>query len=141
MPYQKKKKAPFLVNLIVNYLIEALAAIKSISFDRELDLPSVIVEGDSEVAIKALRSVDESLATFGHLIASAKPSTIAFRSISFSHTRKLGNSVAHNIAKHARHANSLIVWMENVPLRFHHVFLANYDWVFFFFNKVLRFSY
>ena len=66
-------------------------------FCRELDLPSIIVEGDLEVIIKALRSVDGSLTFFDHLIASTKQFTFAFHSISFSHTRRLGNFVTHNL--------------------------------------------
>lgn len=32
----------------------------------------------------------------------------------FSHIRRLGNSVVHNLAKHTRHFSGLSVWMEDV---------------------------
>ena len=52
--------------------VEALAAIQAITLAMDLNLPSFIVEGDSEVVISALRSKEESLSSFGHLISSIK---------------------------------------------------------------------
>ena len=77
--------------------VEALAAMRAISFALELHLPSVIVEGDLELIISALRS-EESFTSFGHLICSIKQSLGIFSCISFSHTRRTGNSLAHNLA-------------------------------------------
>ncbi|KAK9984993.1 hypothetical protein SO802_034518 [Lithocarpus litseifolius] len=67
--------------------VEVMAAVRAISFTLELHLPSVIVEGDSELIISALRSEEESFPSFGHLISSIK-NLEAFSCISFSHTRK-----------------------------------------------------
>ena len=71
------------------------------------------------MVITALRSKEESLSSFGHLIFSAKQSLDAFHSISFSHTRRSG--VAHDLTKHIRHVSGFPVWMEDVP-----VLLADY---------------
>ena len=84
---------------------ETLAAAKAISFALDLGLTSIIVEGDSEVIIKALKCEDTSFAIFGHLIYSTKFSMDAFKSISFSHTRRLYNSVTHNLDKYTRYVN------------------------------------
>ena len=62
-----------------------MAATKAITFAFELGLSSV-VEGDSEIIIKALRSEDESFVTFGQIISTAKLSMDAFCSISFSYS-------------------------------------------------------
>ena len=61
-----------------------MAAAKAITFAFESGLSSVVVEGDSEIIVKALRSEDESFATFGQIISTAKLSMDAFCSISFS---------------------------------------------------------
>nr|XP_023884545.1 uncharacterized protein LOC111996780 [Quercus suber] len=52
--------------------VEALAAVRAFTLAMDLNLPSFIVEGDSEVVISALRKEEESLSSFGHLISSIK---------------------------------------------------------------------
>ena len=83
-------------------LVEALAAARAISFAHELSFSNFILEDDFKVVIKALKSNDESLSSFGHILSSAK-TLIDVNCISFSHTRRIGNVVAHILAKHARH--------------------------------------
>jgi len=78
---------------------------KAISFALDLGLTSIIVEGDSKVIVKTLKCEDASFATFGHLISSTKFSMDAFNSISFSHTRRLYNSITHNLARYTRYVN------------------------------------
>ena len=75
--------------------------------------------------IKALKNEEDSLAPFGHILAAAKTSTDA-NCISFSHIRRLGNSIAHNLAKHARHVVGLKVWMEDVPPHLYFVLLTDH---------------
>ena len=96
-------------------MVEALAAARAIHFAQEIGLSSFILEGDSENVIKYLRSDDDSFSPFGHILAAAKATTENNGCISFSHIRRLGNSVAHNLAKHARHVRGFTVWMEDVP--------------------------
>ena len=81
-------------------LIEAMAAARAISFAAELGFSRFILEGDSELIIKALQNKEDSLAPFGHILAAVKTSTDV-NCISFSHISRFGNSVAHNLAKHA----------------------------------------
>ena len=45
----------------------------------------------------------QALASFGHLLSSAKATIDTFSNIYVSRTCKLVNFVAHNLAKHARH--------------------------------------
>jgi len=80
-------------------VVEALAATKAISFALEIECSSFILEGDSKLVIKTLSSEEISLSAFGHILKSVKVMTEA-NCISFSHVRQLGNSVAHNLAKH-----------------------------------------
>lgn len=95
--------------------VEALAAVRAIILAMDLNLPSFIFEGDSEVVISALRKKEESFSSFGHLISSIKHYLHSCNCISFSHTCRSGNSVAHSLAKLARHIDEFSVWMENVP--------------------------
>ena len=48
--------------------VEALAAVRAVTLAMDLNLPSFIVEGDSEVVISALRKEEDSFSSFGHLI-------------------------------------------------------------------------
>ena len=73
--------------------VEALAAARAINFAAELGFSSVIIEA----IIKALKSNEESLATYGHMISAVRPAIDAFRNISFSHSRQRGNAIAHNL--------------------------------------------
>ena len=65
------------------------------------------------VLINALNNVEESLSFFRHLIAAVQPTISAFNRTSFFHTSKVGNTIAHNLAKYAKHVRSLSVWMED----------------------------
>ena len=92
-----------------------MAVARAIHFAQEIGLNSFILEGDSETVIKCLKSDDDSLSPFGHILAAAKATTETNCCISFSHIRRFGNFVAHNLAKHARHVRGSSVWMEDVP--------------------------
>ena len=95
--------------------LEAVAAVKALNFAAELGLSSVVVEGYSEIAIKALLSEDISFADHGHLVEEAKLIFALFSFCIFSHVKRQGNSVAHCLARHARHVSSKLVWIEDVP--------------------------
>lgn len=56
-------------------LVEAMAAPRAISFAAKLGFLRFILEGDSELIIKALQSKEDSLAPFGHILAAANPTT------------------------------------------------------------------
>ena len=72
--------------------LEALAAVKALSFAADLGISSVVLEGDSESAVNALISKDTSFADHGHLIEEAKLLSGLFSFYSFSHVRRQGNS-------------------------------------------------
>ena len=103
--------------------VEALSAAWAINFAAELGFSSVIIEGDSEAIIKALKSNEESLAIYGHMISAVRPAIDAFRNISFSHTRWQGNAIARNLV---RHVSGYLVWMEDVPPHVRDVLIADY---------------
>ena len=57
-----------------------------------------------------------SLASFGLLSQDVKCFANLFHCIRFSHVCREGNSVAHNLVRHARHVTGFQVWMEDIPL-------------------------
>ena len=108
-------------------IVEAMAAAKAISFAHELSFTSYIIEGDLETRIKALQADDVSLSPFGHILAFAKSTIDANDNISYSHVRRLGNSVAHNLAKHARHVRGFSMWMKDVSPHLFSILFANHS--------------
>ena len=105
--------------------VEALAAVRAITLAIDLNLPSFVVEGDSEVIISALRKEEESFSSFGHLLFSIKHYLAFCNCFSFSHTRRSGNSLAHSLAKLARTIEGFSLWMEDVPPQVADVLLVN----------------
>ena len=103
-----------------------MAAVKVMVFAHEIGLSSIILEGDSKMVIKALRSDDEPLASFVHLIEYAKSYADTFSSIRFFHNRRQVNSVIPYLIRHAKHVSNLYVCMEDVPSHLNDVILADY---------------
>ena len=94
--------------------IEILAALKALEFAADLGLISMVLEGDLEILMNALMDNSLLLASFGLFIPNIKAYAEFFRCTSFSHVRREGNIVAHNLARHACHVTSFSMWMEDV---------------------------
>ena len=95
--------------------IEARAATRALEFAREVGISAAVLEGDSLLVIKALETKDVGLAPFGLLIQDAYSFIPDFSLLSYSHTKREGNLVAHDLAKLAVTIPNCVVWMEDVP--------------------------
>ena len=78
-------------------IVEAMAAARAITFAQELGIKEFMLEGDSEAVINTLQSTEVSLMTYGHLLESAKSTLTTSNCIAFTHIRRIGNRVAHNL--------------------------------------------
>ena len=96
-------------------IVEAMVAARAMAFAQELGIVEFILEEDSEVVINSLRSKEASFSSFGHLLESAKSTLVSSNCIAFSHVRRSGNKIDHNLARHARNVKGLSVWAEDVP--------------------------
>lgn len=106
--------------------VEALAARCAIKFEKVLNLQSIILEGDSELINRALQQEDPSFACYGQLIEETQALVGIIPSCSVSHVRRKRNSLAHNLARHARFVSGLVIWMEEVPPHLNNVLIADY---------------
>lgn len=107
---------------------EALAARRAVEFAAEIGLDRVIMEGDSKVLINNLRSKCQSLAQFGHIVSDVQyMASQFFKDFNFSHICRLGNKVAHSLARRTNKSSQLVVWMEDVPADVASVFQADLD--------------
>ena len=89
---------------------------RALEFALELGLDSAILEGDCEILMNSSMEDLLSLASSSLLIQDVKPIAESFQCIIFSHVRMEGNTVAHNLVRHARHVTDYSVWMEDISL-------------------------
>ena len=104
--------------------VELVAVIKALKLAIELGHNSITLEGDSKIAIDAMRSGLPSLANYGHLLEEVKILVGGFAAVEFSFVPRQCNTLAHKIARHARHVSEYTVWMEDVPPHLSNVILA-----------------
>ena len=79
--------------------IEAMATFKAVEFVSESGFHRAIVQGDSVLVMKALTCKDNGLAPYAHLINYMSLFSGSFSELSYSHTRRDSNKVAHSLAK------------------------------------------
>ena len=97
--------------------LETLAACRALEFSLELGFDKAILEGDSLIVMFALGDPSPSLASYGLLVQDAQWLACFFTCISYQHVGRVGNNVAQNLARHARHVTGFSVWMEDVPIQ------------------------
>ena len=105
--------------------LETLAACRALEFSPELGFNKAILEGDSMIVMAALRDPSPSLASYGLLVQDAQLMARLFTCISFQHVGRVGNNVAHNLVRHARHVTGFLVWIEDVPIQIFAAFQAD----------------
>ena len=96
--------------------IEALAALKALSFAHKLGFRSAILKGDFLGLIEALKSEEHTLSPLGLLVEDVKVFANNFVRLLYSHNKKNSNSVAHSLAKHAICISDFQVRMEDASL-------------------------
>ena len=84
--------------------VEALAAATALALVRDLGMQRVILEGDSLIIIKALREEEQFFSPIGLLLEDVRRLSLSFQELLYSHTKREGNSVAHNLT---RYTNSI----------------------------------
>nr|XP_023927404.1 uncharacterized protein LOC112038782 [Quercus suber] len=95
--------------------IEAMAAATALAFASELGVRRAVLEGDSLAVIKALRECDYPFTPSGLLLEDISLCSHRFDTLLYSHTKREGNSVAHNLVRYAISIPDFLVWMEDVP--------------------------
>ena len=69
-------------------IVEVLAAQGALCFAKDLGFNKEILEGDSEIIIKALNRGGLSSSCFGHIVKDIKMMSSSFGNVLFSHTRR-----------------------------------------------------
>ncbi|XP_030974640.1 uncharacterized protein LOC115994576 [Quercus lobata] len=95
--------------------IEALAANKALEFAREMGILEAVLEGDSSLVMTTLNSKNPELAPFGLLLQDSLNLSAGFSKLSYSHIKREGNTIAHNLAQLAVNFPNCVIWMEDAP--------------------------
>ena len=82
--------------------VEVLAARRALELALKLGFDNIIIEGDLEILFKALKNGCNSLAPYGHLTQDILFLSSHFSVFNLSLVRRLGNKVAHSLAKKAK---------------------------------------
>ena len=82
--------------------MEALACRRAMILANDEGVLDCIFEGDEETIIKAILASDLSHPKYGHVINDILQLSIVFSYCSFSHVKRLGNSVAHFLARSSK---------------------------------------
>ena len=106
--------------------IKAMAETRAIEFAAEVGVDRIVIEGDSSVVTEALRFNNARLASYGLLVEDAKLLEKSFSELSYSHTKRKGNKVAHGLARLVLNLSDTIVWMEDIPPSISHFVQTNF---------------
>lgn len=91
--------------------IEVLVAAQAITFDVE----TVVLKRDSELIITALKAGGQTIALVEPLIQDALVLSGLYSKLLYSHCKRDGNKLAHNLVRHSINVFDYVVWIEDVP--------------------------
>ena len=94
---------------------ETLACRKAMEFAIDAGFTELIVEGDNAVVMQALTSSGATQSRLGHIIQDIQWLAHGLRWVSFSCVNRGANSVAHVLARYAKHVKEDMYWMEDAP--------------------------
>ncbi|OMO56999.1 hypothetical protein COLO4_35519 [Corchorus olitorius] len=97
------------------FAVEALEALKAISWAKDMGFQDVALEGDALTIIRKLNSSSPDLSPIGPYIEEIQSYCSLFRSCIFAHVKRDGNTVANSFAKHGSSLPVNMIWMEEVP--------------------------
>ena len=92
--------------------IEAIAAARALEFGQELSLTEAILEGDSELIMNSLKAGGETIASMEPLIQDAIIFSSLYTKFLYSHYKRDGNKLAHNLVRYSIHVPDYVAWME-----------------------------
>ncbi|XP_042983365.1 uncharacterized protein LOC122312778 [Carya illinoinensis] len=100
--------------------IEAIAILRGIQLSLPLGIPKLIIETDCLHVVQELQSSEASYASVGNLFADINHLMMRFQEAQVIHVNRMGNGVAHSLARHAWNIEDINVWWDQIPSFVHH---------------------
>ncbi|CAI9786406.1 unnamed protein product [Fraxinus pennsylvanica] len=104
--------------------IEALAILRGLQLCIPLGIRKLVIESDCLLLVQELQASSNSLANAGNIIADVKQLLSRFKEVQIQHVNRMGNSVAHALARNAWNVADISVWWDHLPS-----FLQNFLWL------------
>ena len=95
--------------------VEAKAFKSGLEFAKDMGIQDFVLEGDSLNIVHALTGNSHAASTITALIYGMQVASFEFRNVLFSHVRRNGNILAHQLAKHVLGIFDFSVWIEESP--------------------------
>jgi ribonuclease HI len=97
-------------------IAEAVAALRAVTFCREVGFSKVVLEGDALQVVHALKSSTRNWSSYGHLIEEARSHLKGMHKWRVNHVRRHLNGAAHRLAKEALTITEEMIHVGEVPL-------------------------
>ena len=94
-----------------------LACRRAIEFAMECGFSELVVEGDNQPVMTALKLEKSSLSRVGHILQDVSCLLKNLRWSQVQFFRRSANTAAHALARHAKNVPHEIIWMEDSPPR------------------------
>ncbi|CAI9760756.1 unnamed protein product [Fraxinus pennsylvanica] len=97
-------------------MIEFLAVLRGLQLIMPMGISHLVIESDCLLVVSQLNDV-ESITTspWGSIIADIRRLLFSFMDVTICHVSRLGNGVAHELARHAWEVESIQMWWEGFP--------------------------
>ncbi|KAF5464524.1 hypothetical protein F2P56_014597 [Juglans regia] len=95
--------------------IELLTLLRGLQLCIPLGLQKLSIESDCLLMVQELQVDQDSYSANGNLIKEAESLMQHFQEIDIKHVNRIGNEVAHRLARYAWNVVDIHMWWENVP--------------------------
>ncbi|XP_075640306.1 uncharacterized protein LOC142612059 [Castanea sativa] len=95
--------------------VEVLARRRAVEFAMEAGFMEIILEGDNATVMKAIMALSTNSSRLGFVYEDIYCIGRGLRDFSVSYVRRTANSVAHSLARFAKHLTSERIWLEESP--------------------------
>ncbi|KAF5468190.1 hypothetical protein F2P56_012365 [Juglans regia] len=104
--------------------VELIAMLRGLQFTSQLGFSRIILESDCLILVEGLQADGESFSVSGYLISEVKRMLHLFLEARVQHVPRMGNQVAHCLARHAWRVKDVELWMHSFP-----DFIAQHVWL------------